>query len=190
MNTNLRGNLVDLSPSIPGESLAWLAQEEKRWKREKDPTLTFLDLVVDCADLIGTPSPPEWFERCEEYHYRKGFYHGVAEAAQLVSTLYAKLGFVRPKEISNIFYEWCTGDLRKWKSAADRETPLNNWSHPHLKIESWSKIRRAVFERDGFQCRECGCGDDLEAHHIEAVKDGGTPTLSNLTTLCKQCHRG
>lgn len=45
-----------------------------------------------------------------------------------------------------------------------------------------------VRERDLWRCRACGKGDLLEAHHITYRSHGGTDTLDNLITLCKQCH--
>jgi len=38
-------------------------------------------------------------------------------------------------------------------------------------------------------CSRCGEKKNLEAHHIRALKSGGSNELSNLTTLCHDCHR-
>jgi 5-methylcytosine-specific restriction endonuclease McrA len=51
----------------------------------------------------------------------------------------------------------------------------------------WRKIRRRVLERDGFRCVECDAPYPLEVDHID-----GDPTndkLTNLQTLCTDCHR-
>jgi 5-methylcytosine-specific restriction endonuclease McrA len=50
-------------------------------------------------------------------------------------------------------------------------------------------IDALVHERDEQKCVACGSAENLEAHHIEAVKDGGLPTLENLETLCEECHK-
>ena len=52
--------------------------------------------------------------------------------------------------------------------------------------------RVAVFERDGYRCRECGAsGGRLQAHHIQPYK--ANPILryelSNGLTLCVACHQ-
>jgi len=39
------------------------------------------------------------------------------------------------------------------------------------------------------KCNRCGRTKDLEAHHIRALKSGGSNELSNLLTLCHDCHR-
>ncbi len=51
--------------------------------------------------------------------------------------------------------------------------------------------KRAVFERDGRQCRAPGCRRRryLEVHHIRPRAQGGSNRLENLVTLCSACHR-
>lgn len=52
-------------------------------------------------------------------------------------------------------------------------------------------IRSALYEIDKGHCRNCGAYDDnWEADHIVPVfKGGGGCDLSNLQTLCKDCHK-
>jgi 5-methylcytosine-specific restriction endonuclease McrA len=38
-------------------------------------------------------------------------------------------------------------------------------------------------------CSRCGSTKYLEAHHIRPLHSGGSNGLSNLTTLCHDCHR-
>ena len=58
----------------------------------------------------------------------------------------------------------------------------------------WHKRRRRVYKRDEYECRNCGAGggrkgdNELHAHHIVPISDGGTHRMSNLATLCKDCH--
>lgn len=50
-------------------------------------------------------------------------------------------------------------------------------------------IRKAVILRDGCKCMECGKSDCiLEVHHITPKRLKGANTLSNLITLCSDCH--
>lgn len=58
-------------------------------------------------------------------------------------------------------------------------------------------VRRAVLQRDGYQCRECGWDHDmwnpsdprhLEAHHKKHHAKGGENDEGNLITLCNICH--
>jgi 5-methylcytosine-specific restriction endonuclease McrA len=84
---------------------------------------------------------------------------------------------------------WCT-ELRKWKHGLWNEDPIKDQTTPDLKWEKWTIMKEQCHERDGWSCTDCGATEELEAHHIESVRDGGTPELDNLLTLCKTCHRG
>jgi len=54
------------------------------------------------------------------------------------------------------------------------------------------KNRKIVFERDEYKCQCCGCesnglaANKLIIHHIDVDKKNNS--LSNLITLCEQCH--
>jgi 5-methylcytosine-specific restriction endonuclease McrA len=53
-----------------------------------------------------------------------------------------------------------------------------------------TELRRAVFERDGGRCVDCGGSFDLQYDHILPVAHGGATTLQNLQLLCAECNRG
>lgn len=58
-----------------------------------------------------------------------------------------------------------------------------------LKGARWSRLRRDVFERDGFRCQHCGGAGRLEAHHIIPTSEGGAIwDIDNLETVCRDCH--
>jgi len=128
----------------------------------------------------------DW-DRLQEYQYRKGFYHGISEANRLIYEM-KQGGYLRPTEIANMLSNFCTA-LRKWKKGVWTEDPLKNQETPDLDWETWAEMKRQCHERDGWACTECGSLERLEAHHIESVRYGGVPELSNLTTLCKSCHQ-
>jgi hypothetical protein len=52
-----------------------------------------------------------------------------------------------------------------------------------------TELRRAVFERDGGRCVECGGAFDIQYDHILPVAHGGATTLQNLQILCAECNR-
>jgi hypothetical protein len=51
------------------------------------------------------------------------------------------------------------------------------------------EIRRAVFERDGGSCTDCGSTFDLQYDHVIPVALGGATSLDNLQLLCGDCNR-
>jgi len=58
----------------------------------------------------------------------------------------------------------------------------------------WDTRRRTVYRRDEYRCAVCGAGGGpngdakLHAHHRTPLSEGGTNELSNLVTLCEECH--
>ena len=59
---------------------------------------------------------------------------------------------------------------------------------------NWSSLRKRTLKRDNWKCQSCGnsggeFGDaTLQAHHIIPKSKGGDDKLSNLITLCLECH--
>lgn len=55
-------------------------------------------------------------------------------------------------------------------------------------------LRYDIMRRDGFRCRLCGrsadSGVELEVDHIIPISKGGTSSMDNLQTLCRDCNRG
>jgi hypothetical protein len=51
------------------------------------------------------------------------------------------------------------------------------------------EVRRAVFERDGGRCVDCGSSFDLQYDHVIPVAHGGATSVSNLQLLCGDCNR-
>jgi 5-methylcytosine-specific restriction endonuclease McrA len=53
----------------------------------------------------------------------------------------------------------------------------------------WQQARAAARKRDGERCCNCGSTERLQVHHIVPLAKGGDRfALSNLKTLCSDCH--
>lgn len=58
---------------------------------------------------------------------------------------------------------------------------------------NWYKQRKLTLQRDGFTCQICHKAKRVDVHHIKPYKDFGgdylvANVLTNLITLCRQCH--
>jgi len=53
----------------------------------------------------------------------------------------------------------------------------------------WQKTRERVLDRDNRECQVCQDSEELHAHHIQPVSDGGKKfDTDNLITLCAEHH--
>jgi 5-methylcytosine-specific restriction endonuclease McrA len=69
-----------------------------------------------------------------------------------------------------------------------REAPTLFEAAADERILVTDKVRREVYERDGWKCRSCGNPDDLTVDHVWPHSRGGTNAFENLQTLCKTCN--
>lgn len=54
---------------------------------------------------------------------------------------------------------------------------------------SYAILRRAVLERDGWRCQQCGSLRNLDVHHVRRQSALGDDAEVNLITLCRNCHQ-
>jgi 5-methylcytosine-specific restriction endonuclease McrA len=50
-------------------------------------------------------------------------------------------------------------------------------------------VRRAVFERDGGRCVECGSRFEIQYDHVIPLALGGAGTVENVQILCAPCNQ-
>jgi hypothetical protein len=87
-------------------------------------------------------------------------------------------------------------DIEEIRSELDRICPETN-DLPSASGVPYSKIARAVLERDGWVCSypECTARAKLQVHHVESrshfgpKRHGACHSLCNLTVLCALHHR-
>lgn len=59
----------------------------------------------------------------------------------------------------------------------------------------WNSRRKQIMERDEFTCQNCGIqggsygNAELHAHHVVPKSRGGSHDVSNLISLCSDCHQ-
>ena len=66
-------------------------------------------------------------------------------------------------------------------------------SRSHLKLDRgrWEHVRREVFRRDRYRCRQCGRAGRLEADHVRPLHrfpDQDPFDPDGIQTLCRACH--
>ena len=144
---------------------------------------TLAEMAEEFKDL-----PESYFEEME-YCFRRGYWRGIRDAAESVEKLYTEGGYARPREIANILTKH-SRRCEKWAYQSINEKPLITAGVPEPVFIPWPKLKKLIHARDRNMCRDCGSTDQLEVHHVVAVKDGGTPDPDNLVTLCAVCHRG
>ena len=81
---------------------------------------------------------------------------------------------------------------RKAKALGTRKSRKSKKRTRHIPND----IRKAVLERDKYQCtylgenrKACGCKWDIEVDHIVTFADGGKHEVENLRVLCGAHHR-
>lgn len=52
----------------------------------------------------------------------------------------------------------------------------------------WERICAQVKQRDGHKCVKCKSTKSLQVDHIIPIAQGGRTIMSNLWTLCLECH--
>ena len=90
--------------------------------------------------------------------------------------------------------EFVTDPDNEWRAGAVKLLKRFGLYRPRRRAivgypDDWNDLRHAVYRRDGYACGNCGESDvELHAHHIVPLSRGGSNAMSNLTTLCVDCH--
>lgn len=76
----------------------------------------------------------------------------------------------------------------RWKGGSKTDRNERHMAMGRMEYKDW---RTAVFQRDGYACRECGDKQYVEAHHIFKWKDYPEVRydVRNGYTFCQPCHK-
>ena len=88
-----------------------------------------------------------------------------------------------PLPVSRIILEDAYFDFQ-----AMENPDISGRQYQHGELLYHKNFKQACLVRDKFKCRVCGAESKLQCHHIKSKADGGTDKLSNLMTLCEDCH--
>ncbi len=58
-----------------------------------------------------------------------------------------------------------------------------------MKTNGLSELFSLCLSRDKHKCKDCDSKESLEVHHILPISQGGKNALSNLKTVCRNCHK-
>jgi len=79
--------------------------------------------------------------------------------------------------------------LRREDRRLQSARSLMNGEHTSGRPPLPPQMKRAVIERDGLRCVQCGSTDDLQFDHVLPVALGGATSVENLQVLCADCNR-
>lgn len=99
-----------------------------------------------------------------------------------------------PEDLSSSDYDPEMHPTDANKTGAGRESSDYTSQLQNEYPKNWDSLRQQAYKRDDYQCQNCHVrggpnGDvELHAHHIVPISSGGNNVLSNLATLCRECH--
>lgn len=93
----------------------------------------------------------------------------------------AQVCFKCAEEVANAFNKAHSGQWLTWEKPK-RITQKNK------KAVIPPGLRSKVYERDAYQCQNCGIREKLTIDHIHPESKGGATELQNLQTLCMPCN--
>ena len=86
--------------------------------------------------------------------------------------------------VENIIVETAEFDTHKLKNP-----DIQGVGYQHGDAMGFYNVKTAVLNRDNYTCQICGAQNtQLQVHHLQFRSHGGSDSMENLTTLCKDCH--
>src|SRR6056297_221512 len=88
--------------------------------------------------------------------------------------------------INKIHIEYTKFDTQKINNPG-----IHSWQYQRGESYGFENVKSYVRSRDNYICQACKAKKNiiLEVHHIIPKSNGGTNKVSNLITLCSNCHK-
>ena len=121
-----------------------------------------------------------------EYHYHRG--GGSTPPSQSPSSIKHEDPTTSVESISTISETEKTAKINDYFRAANENVGALACDVQIHERDVNEATKSSVKRRDGNKCVICGSMKKLEVDHRRALMNGGTNDMSNLFTLCDDCH--
>ena len=158
------------------------------------PRVTDSSFDVTCAYCGNNRHAPSYRE-ADAYYFKKGYCskecEGLAKRIECKTCgkLFTPSGWAWRRD-PKFCCSRCYWDSRKGLVVNRLFGEDNPKWNPDKKSRTYPSgyLKERTKERDGYACVLCGSMERLHVHHIDMFKDVLKHRLSNLITLCHDCH--
>lgn len=153
---------------------------------------TSVELRQDIPKLMDSRRSQRRSRRNRKLRYRPARFNNRGKKGKLAPSIQHKIdchltmikkvcGII---PVTNIIVETAEFDSHKLKNPG-----IHGAEYQHGDAMGFYNVKSAVLNRDNYTCQICGAQNtQLQVHHIRFQSQGGSNSMENLTTLCKDCH--
>ena len=151
-----------------------------------------VELRQDIPKLLESRRNQRRIRRSRKLRYRPARFNNRDKKGKLAPSIQHKIdshltiikkvcGFI---PVENIIVETAEFDSHKLKNP-----DIQGVEYQQGDAMGFYNVKAAVLSRDNYTCQICGAQHtQLQVHHIRFRSQGGSNSMENLTTLCKDCH--
>ena len=151
-----------------------------------------VELRQDIPKLLESRRSLRRSRRTRKLRYRPKRFNNRGKKGKLAPSIQHKIeshltiikkvcGFI---PVTNIIVETAEFDTHKLKNP-----DIQGSEYQEGDAMGFYNVKAAVLSRDNYTCQICGAQNtQLQVHHIRFRSQGGSDSMENLTTLCKDCH--
>ncbi|MFC1513016.1 YHYH domain-containing protein [Thermodesulfobacteriota bacterium] len=152
--------------------------------------LTLLAVLFNpyAPDLLGHPGDTDangghYNRKTGEYHY-----HGQKAGASPQQTLNLPRASSTTQQATSLSASERDAKINDYFRAANENVGALDCGQVKHERDVDRATKTAVKRRDGYRCVICGSTKKLEVDHRRALMNGGANDMTNLATLCDDCH--